>query len=111
MSEKEPETLEIQLKIGNIFYEGKLYKQRPMSKAPVPKEVSRIEDVAYEFDEETRKLLTFEDQGNFIVIKPRQYVGSELFSKVASKVRADLGGEYISAGKESHFRVPKVKKP
>jgi len=41
-----------------------------------------------------------------VIIKPRQFLGSENFAKIASTVRG-IGGEYISAGKESHFRVPR----
>lgn len=51
-------------------------------------------------------MLVFEDIGKYIVAKPRQFLGSENFAKIASIFRK-LGGEYISAGKESHFRVLK----
>ncbi|NIV44534.1 hypothetical protein GWN49_06630 [Candidatus Bathyarchaeota archaeon] len=48
----------------------------------------------------------FEEKKEYVSIKPRQYLGSDNFAKIASIIR-DEGGEYISAGKESHFRVPK----
>ena len=51
-------------------------------------------------------MLFFEEADKYVIIKPRQYLGSENFAKIASIVRSE-GGEYISAGKESHFRVPK----
>jgi hypothetical protein len=35
-------------------------------------------------------------------------LGSENIAKIASAMRG-MGGEYISAGKDSHFRVPKKK--
>lgn len=74
---------------------------------PTPTEHLRtIEDIKMMFPEELESLLTFEDRGNFIMIKPRQFLGSENFAKVASIVRS-AGGEYKSAGKESHFKVPK----
>jgi len=52
--------------------------------------------------------LSFEEKGEYIIIKPKQFLGSENFAKIASAVRG-MGGEYISAGKDSHFRVPKNK--
>jgi hypothetical protein len=42
------------------------------------------------------------------MVKPRQFLGSENFAKIASIARG-MGGDYISAGKESHFRIPKKK--
>jgi hypothetical protein len=51
-------------------------------------------------------MLTFEEKDDYIIIKPKQFLGSDNFSKIASKVREN-GGEYISAGKGSHFRIPK----
>ncbi len=65
-----------------------------------------VADVRTAFPKELEGMLFFEDTGEYIVIKPRQYLGSENFAKIASLVRGE-GGEYISAGKESHFRVPK----
>jgi hypothetical protein len=50
-------------------------------------------------------LLSFEVQGGLCIIKARQYLGSENFAKIASVVRA-AGGEYVSQGKNSHFKVP-----
>ncbi|MEM3153235.1 MAG: hypothetical protein QW629_00795, partial [Candidatus Bathyarchaeia archaeon] len=65
-----------------------------------------IDEVRMVFPEDLEGLLSFEDKDEFIVIKPRQFLGSENFAKIASIVRG-LGGDYVSAGKESHFRVPK----
>ena len=70
--------------------------------------VRTIEDVRMLFPEELEDMLIFERVGEYIVIKPRQYLGPENFAKIASIVRGE-GGEYISAGKESHFRLPKEK--
>lgn len=65
-----------------------------------------VTDIRTIFPKELENMLTFEEAGTYIVIKPRQYLGSENFAKIASLVRG-AGGEYISAGKESHFRVPR----
>lgn len=69
---------------------------------------SRLDEIRMTFPDELEELLSFEEKDEFIVIKPRQFLGSENFSKIASIVRS-LGGDYISAGKESHFRIPKKK--
>jgi hypothetical protein len=67
-----------------------------------------VDDIRLSFPEELETRLGFEEKGEFIIIKPKMFLGSENFAKIASAVRG-MGGEYISAGKESHFRVPKKK--
>lgn len=84
----------------------------PAAAAPapssVPSEVKKrsADDVRTLFPEDLEDMLLFEEKEEYIVIKPRQYLGSENFAKIASIIR-DQGGEYISAGKESHFRLPR----
>jgi len=82
---------------------------------PAPAQVSHeihekksIEDFRMAFPEDLEHLLGFEDKGDYIMIKPKQFLGSENFAKIASAVRG-MGGEYISAGRDSHFRVYKKK--
>ena len=65
-----------------------------------------VEDVRMAFPEDLETLLSFQEKDDYIMVKPRQFLGSENFAKIASAVRG-MGGEYISAGKDSHFRVPK----
>ena len=65
-----------------------------------------VENVRVAFPEDLETLLSFQEKDDYIMVKPRQFLGSENFAKIASAVRG-MGGEYISAGKESHFRVPK----
>lgn len=67
-----------------------------------------VEDIRMSFPQELESLLSIEERNEYIIIKPRQFLGSENFAKIASAVRG-MGGEYISAGKESHFRVLKRK--
>ncbi|MEM3550132.1 MAG: hypothetical protein QXN87_09085 [Candidatus Bathyarchaeia archaeon] len=69
---------------------------------------TELEDIKMMFPEDLESLLNFEDRGEFIVVKPRQFLGSENFAKIASIARG-MGGDYISAGKDSHFRIPKKK--
>jgi hypothetical protein len=82
----------------------------PQAPAPVSHEIHEkqksVNDVRLVFPEDLEALLSFEEKGDYIVVKPRQFLGSENFAKIASAVRG-MGGEYISAGKDSHFRVPK----
>lgn len=67
-----------------------------------------LDDIRMSFPEELEARLSFEERADYIIIKPKQFLGSENFAKIASAVRG-MGGEYISAGKDSHFRVPKKK--
>lgn len=75
---------------------------------PAPTPVSSIPSVLdmvkSAFPKELADMLYFEDKGNMVTIKPRQYLGSENFAKIASIVRS-INGEYVSAGKDSHFRI------
>ena len=73
-----------------------------------PGKQKSLDDIRMSFPEDLENLLNFEEKPDYIVVKPRQFLGSENFAKIASAVRG-MGGEYISAGKESHFRVPKKK--
>jgi hypothetical protein len=66
----------------------------------------RIKDVKQAFSSELASMLLFEESGEFIIVKPRRFLGSDNFAKIASIIR-DLGGEYISAGKNSHFKILK----
>jgi hypothetical protein len=65
-----------------------------------------VEDIRMMFPDDLEGLLNFEEKDDYVIIKPRQFLGSENFSKIASTVRG-MGGDYVSAGKASHFRVPK----
>jgi hypothetical protein len=81
---------------------------RPLAGVPRTYEISKaIEDIKMMFPEDLESMLTFEEKDDYIIIKPKQFLGSDNFSKIASKVREN-GGEYISAGKGSHFRIPKT---
>jgi hypothetical protein len=66
----------------------------------------KFEKIAELFPEDLRNLLSFEEQADAIIIRSRQYLGSENFAKIAAVVR-EASGEYISQGKQSHFRIPR----
>lgn len=68
-----------------------------------PSDLNRVQSA---FPQELKAMLRFEESEDYIIVKPRRFLGSENFAKIASIIR-DVGGEYISAGRDSHFRVQK----
>ncbi|MCW4017161.1 MAG: hypothetical protein NWF00_00525 [Candidatus Bathyarchaeota archaeon] len=74
--------------------------------APSAPSSQTVQDVRMMFTQDLDNMLLFEDKGEYVMIKPKQFLGSENFAKIASTVRG-VGGEYISAGRDSHFRVYK----
>lgn len=50
--------------------------------------------------------LAFSESETHITVKTKEYLGKENFSKAAAIVRG-FGGEYVSAGRDSHFKIPK----
>jgi len=65
-----------------------------------------VDSVKALFPAELAELLTFEDHIEMVVVRPRQFLPSNQFAKVAETLK-QAGGEYVRAGKESHFKVPK----
>ena len=99
---------------GDLSEVSKSLKKISGTKATVTPAVSKsslgkkrsINDVKKGFSPELGGMLFFEEMENYIIVKPRRFLGSDNFAQIASIVR-DLGGEYISAGKNSHFEIPK----
>jgi hypothetical protein len=58
------------------------------------------------FPEVYAKMLTVTDEGKYWKVKPNQFLGAENFAGIAEIVK-QYGGDYVSAGKESHFRIGK----
>jgi hypothetical protein len=83
--------------------------QRTVSFEPsgVPSRLQSVEDFQKVFPQELAGMLYFEVTDEYVLIKPRQYLGSENFGKIATIIRDQLQGEYGSAGRESHFRIPR----
>jgi len=91
-----------------LYGEDKIYRKAlkgPEAK-PTPSAASTTTPSNI-FPKDLVDLLSFEETKDWIIIKPRQFLGSENFSKIAAIVR-DNKGDYVSAGKESHFRLPKT---
>lgn len=104
--------------VSTIFMKGQVIEppQRPMPKPAIPQPLiaeplpqktanDPIAKVEAMFDAEIANMLEFKVDKDTIVIKPRMFLGSDIFAKVASVVRG-ANGEYVSAGKGSHFKVP-----
>jgi hypothetical protein len=91
---------------------GQITHPQQQGSAPAAREGAggqkTVEDIRMSFPPDLENLLNIDERNDYIIIKPRQFLGSENFAKIASAVRG-MGGEYISAGKDSHFRVPKKK--
>ena len=68
--------------------------------------VKSIAELKAKIPSDMHELLSFEETEHFYIIKPRQYLGAENFAKILDAVKL-LGGEYISRGKDSHFKVPR----
>ena len=68
---------------------------------------SKIEQIRDLFPIPLVKMVTITEEQEAIIIKPVQYLGAEIFSKVM-KIVTHVGGEYVSAGKNSHWEIPKI---
>jgi len=83
--------------------------QQPAVAPDQPKPISpRILQIRQKFDP-FKDLITLDEESDtlFVVVRPKQYLGAENFSKISSAVR-EIGGNYVSQGKASHFKVPKA---
>ncbi|MBS7650887.1 MAG: hypothetical protein QXL25_03325 [Candidatus Bathyarchaeia archaeon] len=59
------------------------------------------------FPEELRSMLRVEDAGDRFIIKPTRWLGKDRFNMAMTVIRRK-NGEYIPAGKDSHFTIPKA---
>ena len=66
----------------------------------------RLAELREAFPEDLRVLVDFEAVEGRVLIKPKRFLGRENFTRIAEIVK-QAGGEYVSAGRESHFLVPK----
>jgi hypothetical protein len=86
-----------------LYKSGSTVGKKLKGKAKAPASQA-TQSIAEKFPEDLRGILSFEEKEDYIMIKPRQFLGSEDFAKIASVVRG-IGGDYVSAGKGSHFRI------
>ena len=78
-----------------VYFGGGAPKQKPKMSA---------ESVSAAFPEDLRGVLSVTEEAESILVKPKAFLGSETFRRAADVVKG-LGGEYVSAGKNSHFRI------
>jgi len=69
--------------------------------------VKSAEDVQKAFPQDLSSMLFFEETDEYVLVKPRGFLGSDNFRRIANIIRDQLSGEYVSAGKDSHFRITK----
>jgi len=65
-----------------------------------------IDKARWLFPEEIEAKLNFEISGQDIIIKVKEFLNKDTFAKIAGTIKEN-GGEYISDGKNTHFRLPK----
>lgn len=70
-------------------------------------DVKSAEDVQKVFPQDLLSMLSFEETDENVLVRPRSFLGSDNFRRIANVIRDQLGGEYVSAGKDSHFRITK----
>jgi len=70
-----------------------------------------IEKVQSMLSEDLLAKLYFEDSGDSIIIKPREFLGHDAFRELARIACDRLGGTYYSEEKNNRFVIPKRKNP
>ena len=88
--------------VFQLHEEGKMLED---SKKAVETD-KKLEPTKKAFPPELANLLIFSETTDAVIIKPKEFLGSANFAKIGAVVR-ELKGEYISAGRESHFKIQK----
>ena len=87
----------------------KLETPSPQGVTPISTQLqSELEKVKQYFPMDLRELLSFEQKVDVWIVKPRQFLGVDLFAKIGAVVKQH-DGSWVSAGKESRFEIPKEK--
>lgn len=92
-------------KIPKIVKKTETSKPQQQSRPKPEGPPTGVESVKLLFTKYLEDLLTFSEENGNVIIKPKQFLGTENFTKIASVVR-EAGGEYVSAGANSHFKIP-----
>jgi hypothetical protein len=90
------------------FMHTELIRQQPKPKVedkPQPPTTERQPNIADEFKPEIRRRLTFENQGGSWKVTANGFLEKDVFREVCGTVER-LFGEYVRAGKASHWTVP-----
>jgi len=89
--------------LSNVTSPKPQVQQQPQVQTPQPVQ-EQLEKLKKPFGD-LADLLSFTVKDGKVLVKPRQFLGAENFSKVANVVRG-LQGQYISEGKNSRFELP-----
>jgi len=75
---------------------------------PATEQTPRIKEILAAL-EPVKDILIIDTEGSamFVMVKPSSFLGPENFAKVAQLIRS-IGGQYVSAGKNTHFEIPKA---
>jgi len=84
---------------------GTLQVRLAATQPQVKPKIEAASDYQQKFPIELQKKLSFTEKGGSTIIKPLEFLGSENYKKIVVLVK-ELGGEYVSAGKDSYFRIP-----
>ena len=76
-----------------------------IQKQTVPRDIS-IDSIEKQFTEEQIPFLAVTDEGSYIRVEFTEFKSKDMFADVAKRVTG-MGGEWISDGKNSHFKIPK----
>lgn len=83
-------------------------KQAAPVSAPVQNSIDpKIQKIIDALGEDSSKVVV-ERKGDQYIVKAKSFLGNQTFAKIATAIKG-FGGQYISAGKESHFKVPENK--
>ena len=64
-----------------------------------------IKNIKYSLPDSLVKLLTISKVSDYIEVKPRQFLGSDNFAKISQLLKRGFDAEYVSAGRDSHWRI------
>ena len=65
-----------------------------------------LEKIKAKFNSKWVEFLDFEVDDQNYIIKPKKYLGANMFYELSARIHR-LDGFYVSAGKNSHFKIPK----
>jgi len=68
--------------------------------------IKSTQELNAKIPEDLRPLVAVEETDEAFIIRPRQFLGTENFSKILDIIKKH-GGQYISAGKDSRFEIPR----
>jgi len=97
---------------GEIAHEWSGSAASNLTTPNLPKPAVRtVQDVAKVFPADLSSEVSIEAGDEVILVKPKHYLGTDKFRKISEIVKEFEGGAYVSAGRDSHWRIPKIATP